>query len=110
LGVTNHRKLAAGGVADIFAPAIPIPRPLGRESNGQTKRPARDMDFFERFVGEIRSLSADAHPNWFVRSTWAKKEGRYFAVLEYVHGMNHRSLMNRSRERKAPFLSRSRFT
>ncbi len=56
-------------------------------------RASGDAAFEERFVREARTLAKLAHPNIVTVFEFGEQDGLYFFLMEYVDGVNLRSLM-----------------
>lgn len=95
-------KLAEGGVADIFRARDPNAGGKVVVLKRLTAVAAQDIDFVERFISEIDLCRRFNHPNLVRALDLGEEDGRYFSVLEYVHGLNFETVMHRSRERQQP--------
>ena len=95
-------KLAEGGVADIFRVRDPNAGNRVVVLKRLTAAAAEDIDFVERFISEIDLCRRFNHPNLVRALDLGEQDGRYFSVLEYVHGLNFETAMNRARERQQP--------
>ncbi len=57
-------------------------------------RASGDASFEERFVREARTLAKLGHPNIVTVFEFGEQDGLYFFLMEYVDGVNLRSLMS----------------
>src|SRR5690606_13655653 len=80
-----HRKLARGGMADVYLARDLL---LDRQVAVKVLFPeyARDDTFVERFRREAKAAANLNHPNIVAVYDWGEQLGTYFIVMEYVEG------------------------
>jgi len=80
-----HRKLARGGMADVYlARDLLLDRPVAVKV--LFSEYAKDDTFVERFRREARAAANLNHPNVVAIYDWGQQYGTYFIVMEYVEG------------------------
>ena len=98
------RKIASGGMAEIWE---------GRQTGveGFEKRLAvkmilphflKDEDFLSLFLDEGRLAAKLNHPNICQLFKLEESEGTYFTVMEYIDGIDLRSLLKKARTQRIP--------
>jgi serine/threonine-protein kinase len=95
-------KLAEGGAADIFRARDPHADGRVVVLKRLTAAAAEDIDFVEHFISEIDLCRRFDHPNLVRALDLGEEDGRYFSVLEYVHGVTLENLLLRARDRRQP--------
>lgn len=85
-----ERKLAVGGMAEIFLAAYVGPE--GFKKNVAIKRIlpnlTEDPDFVTMFLDEARLAARFSHPNIVQIFELGQVKGTYFVAMEYVHGLS----------------------
>ncbi|MCY1045257.1 protein kinase [Corallococcus sp. bb12-1] len=98
------RKLASGGMAEVFLAKAAGPR--GFEKTLVLKRIlphlAEDEAFVEMFLGEAKLAAQLDHPNVVQIFDFGEADGSYFLAMEYIDGPTLRRLIKRSTELKSP--------
>ncbi|MHA7632542.1 protein kinase domain-containing protein [Corallococcus sp. M7] len=98
------RKLASGGMAEVFLAKAAGPR--GFEKTLVLKRIlphlAEDEAFVEMFLGEAQLAARLDHPNVVQIFDFGEVDGSYFLAMEYIDGPTLRRLVKRSMELKQP--------
>ncbi|CAM4527940.1 serine/threonine protein kinase [Corallococcus exiguus] len=98
------RKLASGGMAEVFLAKAAGPR--GFEKTLVLKRIlphlAEDEAFVEMFLGEAQLAARLDHPNVVQIFDFGEADGSYFLAMEYIDGPTLRRLIKRSQELKQP--------
>ncbi|NNB97274.1 serine/threonine protein kinase [Corallococcus exiguus] len=98
------RKLASGGMAEVFLAKAAGPR--GFEKTLVLKRIlphlAEDEAFVEMFLGEAQLAARLDHPNVVQIFDFGEVDGSYFLAMEYIDGPTLRRLVKRSAELKQP--------
>ncbi|CAM3466676.1 protein kinase [Corallococcus sp. ZKHCc1 1396] len=98
------RKLASGGMAEVFLAKAAGPR--GFEKTLVLKRIlphlAEDEAFVEMFLGEAKLAAQLDHPNVVQIFDFGEADGSYFLAMEYIDGPTLRRLIKRSTEQQAP--------
>ncbi|WP_244219864.1 serine/threonine-protein kinase, partial [Corallococcus interemptor] len=98
------RKLATGGMAEVFLAKAAGPR--GFEKTLVLKRIlphlAEDEAFVEMFLGEAQLAARLDHPNVVQIFDFGEVDGSYFLAMEYIDGPTLRRLIKRSTELKQP--------
>jgi serine/threonine-protein kinase len=98
---TLLRRLAAGGMAEIF---LALHRSVaGFEKLIVIKRilpsMTRDKAFIEMLLHEARIAATMSHPNIVQTFDVGQAEGTYFIAMEYVHGEDIRSIIRAMRKK-----------
>ncbi|MFB1482083.1 protein kinase [Corallococcus sp. RDP092CA] len=98
------RKLASGGMAEVFLAKAAGPR--GFEKTLVLKRIlphlAEDEAFVEMFLGEAQLAARLDHPNVVQIFDFGEVDGSYFLAMEFIDGPTLRRLIKRSLELKQP--------
>ncbi|ABF89972.1 serine/threonine protein kinase Pkn6 [Myxococcus xanthus DK 1622] len=98
------RKLASGGMAEVFLAKAAGPR--GFEKTLVLKRIlphlAEDAAFVEMFLGEARLAAQLEHPNIVQIFDFGEAEGSFFLAMEFIDGPNLRKLVKRAAEEALP--------
>ncbi|RYZ37169.1 MAG: serine/threonine protein kinase [Myxococcaceae bacterium] len=98
------RKLASGGMAEVFLAKAAGPR--GFEKTLVLKRIlphlAEDEAFVDMFLGEAKLAAQLDHPNVVQIFDFGEADGSYFLAMEYIDGPTLRRLIKRSTELKSP--------
>lgn len=98
------RKLASGGMAEVFLAKAAGPR--GFEKTLVLKRIlphlAEDPAFVEMFLGEARLAAQLEHPNIVQIFDFGEAEGSFFLAMEFIDGPNLRKLVKRAAEEALP--------
>ncbi len=94
------RKLARGGMADVFLARAA--GPMGFEKMLVLKRMlpelARDETFVQMFLSEAKVAAALQHPNVAQIFDFGEVNGQFFIAMEFVDGPNLRSVIRRCSE------------
>lgn len=94
------RKLATGGMAEVFL--AKAKGPMGFEKTLVVKRIlphlAEDPAFVEMFLNEAKLSAQISHHNIVQIFDFGEVEGQYFLAMEYIDGLNLRTLLTRLRE------------
>jgi serine/threonine-protein kinase len=92
------RKLASGGMAEVYLAKAAGPQ--GFEKTLVVKRVlphlAEDPTFVEMFFSEARLAALLNHPNVVQIFDFGESEGAYFLAMEYIDGLNLRTLCKRA--------------
>jgi beta-lactam-binding protein with PASTA domain len=85
-------RIASGGMGEVFRAHDAV---LGREVAVKVLHPqfAGDRGFVDRFRREARAAAVLSHPNIVGVFDWGSTDGTYFMVMEYVPGLNLRTLL-----------------
>jgi serine/threonine-protein kinase len=98
------RKLATGGMAEIFL--AKVVGPGGFEKSLVIKRIlpnlAKDPEFVSMFLQEARLAAQFAHPSVVQIFDFGEVDGSYFLAMEYVDGPNLRTVLKSSPDRRLP--------
>ncbi|RKH55091.1 serine/threonine-protein kinase [Corallococcus llansteffanensis] len=98
------RKLAAGGMAEVFL--VKAAGARGFEKTLVLKRIlphlAEDEAFVEMFLSEAKLAAQLDHPNVVQIFDFGEADGSYFLAMEYIDGPTLRRLIKRSAEQQAP--------
>jgi eukaryotic-like serine/threonine-protein kinase len=98
------RRLAAGGMAEVFLSKVAGPR--GFEKVVVVKRIlphlAEDPQFVDMFLTEAKLAALLEHPNLVHIFDFGVEEGAYFLAMEYVDGPNLRTLSKRTLQEAGP--------
>ena len=99
-----HRKLAEGGMAEIYLATVQGPEGFQKEVVIKRVRPllAEDETFVRMFVDEARLASRLSHANLVQIFDFDKHEDTYYLAMEYVRGQSLWSLRRRAKERMHP--------
>lgn len=99
-----RRKLAEGGMAEIFLAAVEGPEGFEKEVVIKRIRShfASDPGFVRMFVDEARVASRLHHPNIVQIFDFDRHEDSYYIAMEYVRGHSLWELRRRSRELLRP--------
>ena len=86
-------KIGSGGMADVFKAVDDV---LGRTVALKVLHAhyATDPDFVARFRQEAQAAANLSHPNIVNIFDWGKEGDTYFIVMEYVHGIDLKALIN----------------
>ncbi len=91
------RKLAVGGMAEVFL--AKVAGPMGFEKEVVVKRIlphlAQEDGFMEMFLTEARLAARLNHPNIVQIFDFGQAAGSYYLAMEYIDGLNLRALMKR---------------
>ncbi len=92
------RKLAAGGMAEVFLARANGPRGFSKTLVLKRILPhlARDDQFVEMFLNEARLVAQINHPNVVQIFDFGEFEGSYYIAMEYIDGPNLRALMRQA--------------
>ncbi len=92
------RKLAAGGMAEVFLARTDGPRGFSKTLVLKRILPhlARDDQFVEMFLNEARLVAQINHPNVVQIFDFGEFEGSYYIAMEYIDGPNLRALMRKA--------------
>jgi serine/threonine-protein kinase len=92
------RKLAAGGMAEVFLARTEGPRGFSKTLVLKRILPhlAGDDQFVEMFLSEARLVAQINHPNVVQIFDFGEFEGAYYIAMEYIDGPNLRTLMRRA--------------
>ncbi|RKH39157.1 serine/threonine protein kinase [Corallococcus sicarius] len=98
------RKLASGGMAEVFL--VKAAGPRGFEKTLVLKRIlphlAEDEAFVEMFLGEAKLAAQLDHPNVVQIFDFGEADGSYFLAMEYIDGPTLRRLIKQSVAQQAP--------
>lgn len=98
------RKLAAGGMAEVFL--VKAAGARGFEKTLVLKRIlphlAEDEAFVEMFLSEAKLAAQLDHPNVVQIFDFGEADGSYFLAMEYIDGPTLRRLIKRSAEQQVP--------
>jgi len=85
-------RVASGGMGEVYRAHDAV---LARDVAIKLLHPqlAGDRGFVERFRREARAAAILNHPSIVGVYDWGSTDGTYFMVMEYVQGMNLRSLL-----------------
>ncbi|HXF56680.1 MAG TPA: Stk1 family PASTA domain-containing Ser/Thr kinase [Actinomycetota bacterium] len=85
-------RIASGGMGEVYRARDAV---LGREVAVKVLHPhfAGDRGFVERFRREARAAAVLNHPNVVGVYDWGSTDGTYFMVMEFVPGVNLRSVL-----------------
>lgn len=99
-----RRKIAEGGMAEIYLCASVGPEGFQKEVVIKRVRPALagDPSFVEMFVAEARLASQISHANVVQIFDFDKHEDTYYLAMEYVRGRSLWDVRKRSKERMEP--------
>jgi eukaryotic-like serine/threonine-protein kinase len=86
-------RVASGGMGEVYRAHDAV---LGREVAIKVLHPqfAGDRGFVDRFRREARAAAILNHPNIVGVFDWGSTDGTYFMVMEYVPGLNLRTLLS----------------
>lgn len=97
-------KIAQGGMAELFLAKRPGAE--GFEKTLAIKRILPELsgnrEFVTMFINEAKIAARLSHPNIVQIFDFGKVDLYYFIAMEYVHGENLRTILNRAMERHAP--------
>jgi len=98
------RKLAEGGMAEIFLATAQGPEGFEKEVVIKRIRPgiAGDASFVQMFVEEAKVVSRLSHPNIVEIIDFARHEETYYLAMEYVRGRSLSEAHKRARELSVP--------
>ena len=98
------RKLAEGGMAEIFLAAAQGPEGFEKEVVIKRIRPglASDPSFIQMFVEEAKVVSRLNHANIVGIIDFARHEETYYLAMEYVRGRSLSEAHKRARELSVP--------
>jgi serine/threonine protein kinase len=98
------RKLAEGGMAEIFLAAVQGPEGFEKEVVIKRIRPAfaNDPAFIQMFVEEAKVVSRLSHANIVQIIDFARHEETYYLAMEYVRGRSLSEAHKRARELSVP--------
>ena len=98
------RKLAEGGMAEIFLAAAQGPEGFEKEVVIKRIRPgfANDPSFVQMFVEEAKVVSRLSHANIVQIIDFARHEQTYYLAMEYVRGRSLSEAHKRARELSVP--------
>jgi serine/threonine-protein kinase len=98
------RKLAEGGMAEIFLAAAQGPEGFEKEVVIKRIRPgfANDPSFIQMFVEEAKVVSRLNHANIVQIIDFARHEETYYLAMEYVRGRSLAEAHKRARELSVP--------
>ena len=98
---TLLRKLAAGGMAEVFVSRVA--GPAGFEKTVVVKRIlghlAEDPSFIAMFLAEARLAAQLNHPNVVQVFDFGEQDGTWFLVMELIDGLNLRHLFRKAAEK-----------
>jgi serine/threonine-protein kinase len=98
---TLLRKLAAGGMAEVFLSRVA--GPAGFEKTVVVKRIlghlAEDPSFIAMFLSEAKLAAQLNHPNVVQVFDFGEQEGTWFLVMELIDGLNLRHLFRKAAEK-----------
>ncbi len=98
---TLLRKLAAGGMAEVFLSRVA--GPAGFEKTVVVKRIlshlAEDPSFIAMFLAEAKLAAQLNHPNVVQVFDFGEQEGTWFLVMELIDGLNLRHLFRKAAEK-----------
>jgi len=100
-----RRKLAEGGMAEIFLAASRGPEGFEKEVVIKRIRSALadDPSFVQMFIAEARVASKLNHPNIVHIFDFDQHSDSYYLAMEYVRGKSLAEVQRRTRERQAHF-------
>ena len=89
-------RIASGGMGEVYRAHDAV---LGREVALKVLHPhlAGDRGFVDRFRREARAAAILNHPNIVGVYDWGVTEGTYFMIMEFVRGLNLRTLLSEYR-------------
>ncbi len=91
------RKLAAGGMAEVWL--AKVAGPMGFEKEVVVKRIlpnlAEDAGFLQMFFSEARLAARLNHPHVVQIFDFGEANGTYYLAMEYIDGLNLRALLRR---------------
>ncbi len=101
---TLVRKLATGGMAEVFLANIDGPGGFQKQVVVKRILPhfAQDESFVAMFLGEATLAAQLNHSNLVQIFDFGHTDGQYFLAMEYIDGPNLRSLAKVSREHSGP--------
>jgi serine/threonine protein kinase/Flp pilus assembly protein TadD len=98
------QKIAQGGMAELF-----LAKRRGVEGFEKTVAIKRilpelswNRDFVSMFINEAKIAARLSHPNIVQIFDFGKIDNYYFIAMEYVHGENLRTILQRAEEKKIP--------
>ena len=98
------RKLAAGGMAEVFLARAA--GPMGFEKTVVVKRIlphlADEQNFISMFLSEARLAAQLNHPNVVQVFDFGEADGVYYLVMEFIDGVNLRVLFRKATEQGTP--------
>ncbi len=98
---TLLRKLAAGGMAEVFLSRVA--GPAGFEKTVVVKRIlghlAEDPSFIAMFLSEAKLAAQLNHPNVVQVFDFGEQDGTWFLVMELIDGLNLRHLFRKAAEK-----------
>ena len=99
-----RRKIAEGGMAEIYLCAVKGPEGFEKEVVLKRIRPffANEPGFVQMFIDEARLASQLNHANIVQIYDFDKHEDTYFLAMEYVQGRSLWEVRQRCRERMLP--------
>jgi serine/threonine-protein kinase len=94
------RRLATGGMAEIFLARREGPEGFARELVVKRILPhlAADRQFTSMFLEEARIAARLSHPNIVQVFDFGRVDDTYYLVMEFVRGVDLRALINRARD------------
>jgi serine/threonine protein kinase len=99
-----QRKLAVGGMAEIFLASVQGPEGFLKTVAIKRILPhlTEDQDFVTMFLDEARLVARFNHPNIVQIYELGDVEGRYFLSMEFVHGVSMSKVLKACRKRERP--------
>lgn len=99
------RKLAEGGMAEIFLASAEGPEGFSKDVAIKVVRSylASDSQFIQMFIAEARLASRLNHANVVQIFDFGKHQDSYYLAMEYVHGASLWELRRRCRDQGVPF-------
>lgn len=100
-----HKKLAEGGMAEVYLAAATGPEGFAKDVVIKVVRSflASDQQFVDLFVAEARLSSRLNHANVVQIFDFGKADDSYYLAMEYVRGASLWELRKRCRERGVDF-------
>ncbi len=103
------RKLATGGMAEVFLARLPGARGFSKELVVKRILPhlAEDSDYVDMFLAEAQLAAKLSHPNLVQIFEFGEVNGAYFIAMERVDGIDLRTLLRMAydkQQRIAPAL------
>ncbi|WP_224361047.1 serine/threonine protein kinase [Hyalangium versicolor] len=98
------RRLATGGMAEVFLAKAAGPRGFEKELVVKRILPhlAEDPQFVEMFLTEAKLAARLNHGNVVQIFDFGEQEDSYFIAMEYVEGLDLRTLARRALQRSTP--------
>jgi serine/threonine-protein kinase len=99
-----ERKLAVGGMAEIFLASVQGPEGFRKTVAIKRILPhlTEDSDFVTMFLDEARLVARFSHPNIVQIFELGAVDGRYFLAMEYVPGVSMSKVVKTCRKRGQP--------